>query len=147
MRLTKKDMGNLIYLYESSKESAPEGMDTYWQDGDQKVTIKEVIDYLDSIDAPVKEVSVSKIKPVIIDQDYKGKNNERVQKANLKYPLIIVVSRGKYKSILDGNHRAFKAIDRGDDKIKVRELNLDKEDTPQIYKDLFDYSIEPLETK
>ena len=88
MRLTKKDMGNLIYLYESSKESAPEGMDTYWQDGDQKVTIKEVIDYLDSIDAPVKEVSVSKIKSVIIDQDYKGKNNERVEKANLKYQII-----------------------------------------------------------
>ena len=145
MMLTRKDISNLVYLYESNKEATPVGMDTYWQDGDQKVTIKEVIDYLDSIDAPVKEVSVSEIKPIIIDQDYEGKNKERVKKANLSHPLIVIKSRGKYKSILDGNHRAFKAIDKGDDKIKVRELSLDRKNTPKIYKDLFDYSIKPLD--
>jgi hypothetical protein len=132
----------MIHLYESTQE-APEGMNTFWEDGDSKVTIKEVIKYLDSIDEPVKEVSVSKIKPILIKQDYEGKNNERVQKANLEYPLIVVVSKGKYKSILDGNHRAFKAISQGEGKVKLRELNLDKKNTPQVYKDLFDYSIEP----
>lgn len=122
----------------------PVGMDTYWQDGDSKVTIKDVIKHLDSIKAPIKEVSIKKIKPIIIDQDYKGASKERVQKADLQYPLIITVSKGKYKSILDGNHRAFKALANDIDTVKVRELDLDSKDTPQAYKDLFNYSIEPL---
>lgn len=121
----------------------PGGMDTYWQDEDKKVTIKDVIKYLDSIKAPIKEVSIEKIEPIIIDQDYEGDSKERVQKADLQYPLIITVSKGKYKSILDGNHRAFKSLANNIDNVKVRELDLDFKDTPQIYKNLFDYSIEP----
>ena len=118
------------------------GMDTSWEDGDKKVTIKDVIKYLDSINAPIKEVAINKIKPILIKQDYVGNNKERVQKSNLDYPIIVVISKGKYKSILDGNHRAYKAISNNIEKIKLRELNLDKKETPKIYKDLFDYSIE-----
>lgn len=120
------------------------GMDTYWQDGNTKVTIKDVIKHLDSTKAPVKEVSIEKIKPIIINQDYEGAAKERVQKANLQYPLIVAVSKGKYKSILDGNHRAFKAIANDISTVKVREVDLDSKDTPQVYRNLFDYSIEPL---
>ncbi len=118
------------------------GMETYWEDGDKKVTIKDVVKYLDSINAPVKEVDTKKIKPILIKQDYAGKNKERVQKSNLDYPIIVIISKGKYKSILDGNHRAYKAISNNIEKIKLRELNLDKKETPKIYKDLFDYVIE-----
>jgi hypothetical protein len=125
----------------------PVGMDTYWQDGKEKVTIKDVIKHLDFIKAPIKEVSMKKIKPIIIDQDYEGAGKERVQKANLQYPLIVTVSKGKYKSILDGNHRAFKALTNDIDTVKVRELDLDSKDTPQIYKNLFNYSIKPLKKK
>ena len=140
-----KDNRLLAEAYQKVLEDKdPVGMDTYWQDGDTKVTIKDVIKYLDSIKAPVKEVSIKKIKPIIIDQDYEGASKERVQKANLQYPLIVTVSKGKYKSILDGNHRAFKALANDIDTVKVRELDLDSKDTPQIYKDLFDYSIQPL---
>lgn len=116
----------------------PVGMDTYWQDGNTKVTIKDVIKHLDSTKAPVKEVSIEKIKPIIIDQDYEGAAKERVQKADLQYPLIVVVSKGKYKSILDGNHRAFKALANNIHTVKVREVDLDSKDTPQVYKALFD---------
>jgi len=129
------------------ENNAPAGMDTYWQDGDTKVTIKDVIKHLDAIKAPVKEVSIEKIKPIIIDQDYQGAAKERVQRADLKYPLIVAVSKGRYKSILDGNHRAFKALANNIDTIKVREVDLDAKDTPQVYKNLFDYSIEPLKDK
>jgi len=141
MRLSKKDQKELCLLYENVADP-PQGMDTYWEDGDKKVTIKDIITYLDSINAPIKEVEVSKIKPILIKQDYEGENKARVQKANLKYPLVVVVSKGKYKSILDGNHRAYKAISNNIEKIKLRELNLDKKETPKIYKNLFDYSIE-----
>ena len=109
------------------QSNAPMGMDTYWHDGNVKVTIKDVIKHLDSI------------------KDYESGSKERVQKADLKYPLIVTVSKGKYKSILDGNHRAFKALANNIDTIKVREVDLDAKDTPQVYKNLFDYSIEPLQ--
>lgn len=129
------------YFLESNM---PAGMDTHWQHGDVKVTIKDVIRHLDAIKAPVKQVSMVKIKPIIIDQDYAGAAKERVQRANLQYPIIVVVSKGEYKSILDGNHRAFKALANDVNTIKVRELHLDAESTPQMYRDLFDYSIEAI---
>jgi hydrogenase maturation factor HypE len=123
---------------------APVGMDTYWEDEGVRVSIKDVIQYLDSINAPEKEVSIDKIKPVIINQDYKGAAKERVDKADLRYPLIVAVQGGRYKSILDGNHRAFKALRDNIPAIKVREVDLDSKDVPEIYKQLFGYSIEPL---
>lgn len=122
-----------------------EGMNTSWQDGDIKVTIKEVIKYLDNNSVPVKNVSLSKIKPIIIDQDYSNKNKDRVNSSNLEYPIIVIKSKGRYKSILDGNHRAYKAVNSDAKTIKVRELDLDTPNTPKEYKDLFDYTIEPLE--
>jgi hypothetical protein len=130
------------YFLESNE---PAGMDTYWQHGDAKVTIKDVMRHLDAIKAPVKQVSMVKLKPIIIDQDYAGAAKERVHRANLQYPIIVVVSKGEYKSILDGNHRAFKALANDVDAMQVRELHLDAKDTPQMYRDLFDYSIEALQ--
>jgi hypothetical protein len=120
------------------------GMDTYWQDGDVKVTIKDVVKYLDNNKVPAKIVSINKIKPIIIDQDYKGVNKDRVQKSNLDYPIIVVKKNGKYKSILDGNHRAFKAFDTNKKTIKVREVDLDDPNIPEEYNYLFDYQIDPL---
>jgi hypothetical protein len=124
-----------------------QGMDTYWstEDGKQKVTIKDVLEYMDDKNIPTKKVSIQKIKPILIDQDYKGAAKDRVERAELKYPIIVVKKNGKYKSILDGNHRAFKALKNKLDKIKVRELDLDAKETPKIFKELFGYEITPLE--
>jgi len=124
-------------LYDLILENAI-GMDTYWQDGDVKLTIKDVVKYLDNNKVPTKIVSINKIKPIIIDQDYKGVNKDRVQKSNLDYPIIVVKKNGKYKSILDGNHRAFKALDTNKKTIKVREVDLDDPNIPEDYNYLFD---------
>ena len=123
-----------------------EGMDTFWEDetGKTKVTIKDVVKYLDDSDIPVKNVSIDKIKPIIIDQDYKNKNKKRVEASNLEYPIIVIKKNGKYKSILDGNHRAFKAVNSDKKSIKVREIDLSSSNTPEEYKYLFDYKISPL---
>ena len=129
------------YFLESNE---PAGMDTHWQHGDVKVTMKDVMRHLDVIKAPVKQVSMVKLKPNSIDQDYEGAAKERVHRANLQYPIIVVVSKVEYKSILDGNHRAFKALANDVDTMQVRELHLDAESTPQMYRDLFDYSIEAI---
>jgi hypothetical protein len=124
-----------------------QGMDTYWstEDGKQKVTIKDVLEYIDKKNIPTKKVSIQKIKPILIDQDYKGAAKDRVERAELKYPIIVVKKNGKYKSILDGNHRVFKALKKKIDIIKVRELDLDAKETPKIFKELFGYEITPLE--
>jgi hypothetical protein len=123
-----------------------EGMDTFWEDetGKTKVTIKDVVKYLDDSDIPVKNVSIDKIKPIIIDQDYKNKNKKRVEASNLEYPIIVIKKNGKYKSILDGNHRAFKAVNSDKKSINVREIDLSSSNTPKEYKYLFDYKISPL---
>ena len=124
-----------------------QGMDTYWstEDGKQKVTIKDVLEYIDKKNIPTKKVSIQKIKPILIDQDYKGAAKDRVERAELKYPIIVVKKNGKYKSILDGNHRVFKALKKKIDIIKVRELDLDAKETPKIFKELFGYEITSLE--
>ena len=123
-----------------------EGMNTSWEDEDGKikVTIKDVIKYLDENDIPIKTVSLDKIKPIIIDQDYKNKNKNRVNASSLEYPIIVIKKNGKYKSILDGNHRAFKAVNSNAKNIKVREIDLSSPSTPDEYKELFDYRITPL---
>jgi hypothetical protein len=125
------------FLLEGTDVGTNTFLDTSWEDGDIKVTIKDMMEYLDSINAPVKEVGIEKIKPIIIAQDYKGAAKDRVEKADLKYPLIVTVKNGKYKSILDGNHRAFKALRDDVKTLKVREVDLDAKDTPKSYKDLF----------
>ena len=56
---------------------------------------------------------------------------ERVEKASLEYPLVVVVKDGKYQYILDGNHRLRKALNLDMD-VKVKEFDLNE------YNELFD---------
>ena len=119
------------------EEDEEEGLDTSWEDGDLKVTIKEVLKYLDDNKVNVEEVSTDKLKPILIAGP---RDPKRVQAADLKYPVIVVVDEsGKYKSILDGNHRVEKAIN--DDIPTVAACELDLQDAPKEYKELFNYEI------
>jgi predicted metalloprotease len=127
------------------EEATQRGMDTDWKNnkGDQSVHLKDVIKYLDENNVAAKEVNISLIKPIIIKADYENRKS-RIKGVKLKYPIIVVKKNGKYKSILDGNHRAYKALKEGKKKILIREIDLSSKDTPKIYKDLFDYNIEKL---
>ena len=123
---------------EEGKADEPKGLATSWEDGDLKVTIKEVLEYLDDNDVPVKDVSTDKLKSILIADD---RDEKRVQAADLKYPVVVVVDKnGKYKSILDGNHRVDKAISNDIPTVKTRELDL--RTAPKDYKKLFNYEIE-----
>lgn len=128
-----------IKLFESDK-----WLETSWSNNGSKVTISEVIEYLDKNHIDEKDVDMNKIIPIIINTDYDSKDKERVEKSDLNYPIIVVIKDSKYKSILDGNHRSMKALYNKQKTIKVREIDLDSESTPKIYKDLFNYKIEPL---
>ena len=133
----KTDGLDEVFLTGEEDEEA-KGLDTSWEDGDLKVTIKEVLKYLDDNDVPVKEVSTDRLKSILIASNRDAK---RVQAADLKYPVVVVVGKnGKYKSILDGNHRVDKAISNDIPAVKVRELDL--REAPEEYKALFNYSIE-----
>ena len=123
---------------EEGKAKDPVGMDTYWEDGDLKVTITEVLKYLDDIDEPVEDVSTDNLKSILIADD---RDDKRVQAADLKYPIIIVVGmNGKYKSILDGNHRVDKAIRNDIPTVKARHLHL--QEAPKKYQELLDYVVQ-----
>jgi len=126
----------LVKLY---MEDSNIGMETSWEldDDDIKVTIKDVIKHLKDNDVPIKSVKVSELKPLLIDQDYDEENKGRVDNSSLKYPIIVIKSNGKYKSILDGNHRLYKAIKSKLKTIKIQVIDLDSKSTPSSYKKLF----------
>lgn len=125
-------------IWEAYKPGPDEGLDTSWAsaDGKQVLTIKEVLSYLDKTSVPVKDVEIDKLKSIIIPPN----DPERIEAAELQHPIIVVVDlEGKYKSILDGNHRLQKAIDIGEQTMKVRELDL--RTAPELYKHLLNYEI------
>jgi hypothetical protein len=56
----------------------------------------------------------------------------------LDHPIIILKSGGKYKSILDGNHRLQRAIEDKDvETIKAKILDLDNPEIPEVFKRMF----------
>ena len=117
---------------------------TFWEDGDLKVTLKQVLKYLEQTDYPIVSLKLSKVKPLILDQPYeRGEHKERVALANLSTPIIVIKHGKKYKSILDGNHRAYKAVKTKAKTIFAYEIDLDAPETPDAYKTLFDYKIKP----
>ena len=62
------------------------------------------------------------------------RDSNRVQSADLKYPVILLSSGGEIKSILDGQHRIVKALENNE-MIKVRILDLDL--APDNFKKIF----------
>jgi len=120
-----------------------DGMETYWEDGDLRVTIRDVIKQLDYLKIPTQKLSVERVAKVLINQDYEKANKKRVETANLDFPIIVVSHGPKYQSILDGNHRVFKAQMMGKKYIKGRVIDLDSYVFPPSYRQLFSYTIEP----
>ena len=59
----------------------------------------------------------------------------RVQAADLNYPLIVTKVNGKFKKILDGQHRLVKAITNNEPTVKVKVLDIDS--APDDYKEMF----------
>jgi len=103
----------------------------------EKVTIEEVLEHLSVY--KTQNINIEKITKHIIPggvPDWEH-NRTRVTAANLEYPIIIVQSENKYRYILDGNHRLQKAINEEVENIKVKILDLDDPDTPEVFKKTF----------
>ena len=101
MKITRTQLRRLI------KEA---GLDTTWNTGDKVISIQDVIGYLDRRRRRVYTVSARKLKSAL-GRELKVKP-DRVQRADIRYPLIAVFDRdtGMPTVILDGNHRLAKAV-------------------------------------
>tara|TARA_R110002020_G_scaffold50716_6_gene143127 strand:+ start:12891 stop:13241 length:351 start_codon:yes stop_codon:yes gene_type:complete len=113
-------------------EEAADWMSTSWTQCDHKITIKNVLDYIgdDVLELNVAWLSQQLLDPPTLDPS-------RLAAASLEYPIIIVKKDGRYKYILDGNHRFKKAADDGVLDITVRVLDLNNQSVPELFKKVF----------
>jgi hypothetical protein len=107
---------------------------TSWTNNkDQTVTLKQLLDVIKNY--PIIQAPIEKIKKVIIRKDTGGIEPDRLSTADVKYPIIIVVDDNEnYRYILDGNHRANKAIDAELKSIPAKLVNIKK--LPQEFQDV-----------
>ena len=122
------------------EDDLDEGLeDTSWKNDEGKtVTLKQLLDAIK--DYPTIEAPIEKVKKISLKPDGDGIEPDRVSNADITYPIIIVVdNNGNYKHVLDGNHRANKAIDAGLKFIPAKLVNIKK--LPQEFQDVLGESL------
>ena len=137
MKLTEAKLKQLI------NEVLNEGWeDTSWKlEGGEEVTIGEISDYLGNETIDVDPI---KVKDQVLKSRGKERlpvgpgitSQERVDAADLSFPIIAAMKDGKYILVLDGNHRLQKAVDH-EKPLKAKILNLDDPEIPEKYRELF----------
>jgi hypothetical protein len=109
------------------------GLDTSWADNDgNKITITDVIEYLDEKGIPVEELETKLLKDIIIDTK---RDLKRVDSADLDFPIIVSKKNGEFSMVLDGQHRVAKCLKNGIKTINARVLDLDN--APENFKKMF----------
>ena len=104
---------------------------TGWEDKKGRVTVGNVLDYIGD---NVRNISVSDLQNKLRAQlDKVTKDEKRIMKADLQYPIILVQKDGEFSYVLDGNHRLAKAILTGEEYIKAKVLDLDDPDAPEPF--------------
>jgi hypothetical protein len=103
------------------KDIQTEGLhDTSWEnDKGDKITL---IDLLNATgDIPVQKISVEELKPHLLSWDGNEDEIKKIERADLQYPILIFVDYdGSFISIIDGHHRAQKAVRKGLETIKAK---------------------------
>lgn len=111
MGFTDKLDGGGTDIYKGEQN---EGLhDTSWEnDKGDKITLIDLLNATEDI--PVKNISVKKLKPHLLTWDDDEEEIKKIEKADLKYPILIFVNdKGGFISIIDGHHRAQKALRKG----------------------------------
>ena len=113
--------------------------DTSWTGSNgQKITLQQLLDVIKNY--PIIQAPIEKVEKIIIKKDSGGIESNRLSAADVKYPIIIVIDdSGNYKYVLDGNHRANKAIDAGLKSIPAKLVNVKK--LPQEFQDVLSESL------
>jgi hypothetical protein len=94
--------------------------DTSWQnDEGDKVTLMDLLNATEDI--PVKRFSVEELKPHLLSWDDDEEEIIKIDSADLQYPILIFVDNdGEFISIIDGHHRAQKAVRKELETIKAK---------------------------
>ncbi len=114
----------------SNEEDISKGITTRWQDGDIDITLIDILKYLEK--EPVINIEPEKLKHALIQVK---RDPARVQAADLNYPMVVTKVDGKFKKILDGQHRLVKAITNKEPTVKIKVLDINS--APTDYKELF----------
>jgi len=127
-----------VDLMQDSKKEKPieEGLhDTSWEnDEGDKVTLIDLLDATEDI--PVKNIPVDKIKSKLLTWDDDDKEVDKIEKADLEYPILIFVDdNNKFISIIDGHHRAQKAVRHKLKTIKAKIIPINS--LPKNFKKVF----------
>ena len=120
----------LKFALSNDEENITQGITTRWQDGDIDISLIDILKYLEK--EPVINIEPKKLKHALIQVK---RDPARVQAADLNYPLIVTKVNGKFKKILDGQHRLVKAITNNEPTVKVKVLDIDS--APDDYKEMF----------
>jgi hypothetical protein len=122
------------------EDDLDEGLeDTSWTGSSgKKITLQQLLDAIK--DYPVVQAPIEKIEKIIIKKDSKGIESDRLSAADIKYPIIIIVGdNGNYRYVIDGNHRANKAIAAGLKAMPAKLVNIKK--LPQEFQDVLNESL------
>ena len=88
------------------------GAATTWEDGEgNKVTLQDILDMTKNI--PQKDYPTKKLTKLVLNWDDNPEELKRIEQVEIskQYPILIMVDEaGKIQWILDGNHRAQKAL-------------------------------------
>ena len=107
--------------------------DTSWENDEGKGTLGEIDDFLGDKTIDINVLELFKQIPPL-----PTRGEERVAAASLEFPIIVVKKDGKFKYVLDGNHRLQKAINQEVETIKAKILDVSAEaETPERFKKMF----------
>ena len=88
-----------------------EGADTSWSRDEDKVTLQDIVE--PTRDIKTINLPTEKLAKIVLDWDDNPEEIERISQVEIstQYPILIMVHEsGKIQWILDGNHRAQKAL-------------------------------------
>ena len=94
--------------------------DTSWEnDEGDKITLMDLLNATEDI--PIENISVEELKPHLLTWDGDEEEIKKIDGADLQYPILIFVNdEGEFISIIDGHHRAQKAVRKGLETIKAK---------------------------
>ena len=98
--------------------------DTSWEneEGD-KITLIDLLNATEDI--PVSEISVEELKQHLLTWDGDENEIKKIESADLQYPILIFINDdGEFVSIIDGHHRAQKAVRKGLETIKAKVISI-----------------------
>lgn len=85
------------------------GVDDSWSNDNETITLQDILKLTASV--PVTKYATKKLASVVLNWDDNPDEIKKIEQSNLDYPILIMVDdNNNIKWILDGNHRAQKAL-------------------------------------